>query len=37
MTLKFLRHSKPYEHESLGNYIYRLAIENCCDISVSVK
>jgi hypothetical protein len=33
MFFKFLRHPKPYELESLENYIYRLSLENCCEVS----
>jgi len=33
MSLQFLQYPKPFEYESLGNYIYRLAEENYCEVA----
>ncbi len=33
MSLKFLRYPRPFNYESLSNYIYRLARENYCQES----
>lgn len=33
MALKLLRHPIPYKDESLANYFYRLALDNCSQIS----
>jgi hypothetical protein len=33
MSTKLLRHSKPYEYESLGSYLYRVCLENAIPFS----